>query len=727
MDKQPSVAIAVAPIRPDSIIWSENNKIAIISPSSIHILTPAITRRKEKSSRVIQHTVLSSVDQPEARRYDAVENNEGPFMTAYAVYNGFKTAAWSPVGSVVPGSCTLAVVTISHQVQLYQLQSNMENDKWELLRDLTPLFGSPYVLTSHVLCASWSRSMDNDPHHSSILALGSKMSHVSLWCNTLNSERMFTYKVIEDSDAWVTLLEWSIWYKDDSGMVAYLVVAFSNGKLSIVKVSVAQQSITALTIKTWFEKDTRAPTVLKITNSGSHFKVAVAKSSSIHIATFKHESGKDLLHEGDKWYSIVLPITTHFTGKAGMVWAPNGDSLHMFAGEYTNFSLVIQSEKLVVDDTITAAIHAKTSEMIRAQAVLNAKKAKWESKQNESYRALIWGVSPSPNGLYYSLSYTLVPLVDKELGDAGFDSYCGWLRDVQDSEQLESTILSTTINGWLQDGSQKGNTKILDVIDYVATNDGGESILNLIESLKTKCDAYGEEPQQLVSNDHLSRIMNGNPRNNTFKLLYYINEHVKVMYSSKIKAVEISEAVSETASELAKNAKTAMTWFYTKTILQMLLRANDDDWRALDHTQLSQILLLADSVLIWQPLTESTIPLVTELYQRVQNLGLGTTSQELQMISEVQTGTRPVIELNDLTPREPCPSCQQMIPLASNFFGICPSNHFWERCQLTKTVLDTPQVRSCRVCRSKIKQISPGPFQLILAACGSCIYCGSTF
>lgn len=135
-----------------------------------------------------------------------------------------------------------------------------------------------------------------------------------------------------------------------------------------------------------------------------------------------------------------------------MVWAQNGGSLHIFAGEYANFSLVIQGEKLIVDETITAAIHARTSEVIRAQAVLNAKKAKWESKQNESYRALIWGVTPSPNGLYYSLSYTLVPLLDKELGDAGFDSYCGWLRDVQNPAQVESR-LSTTISEWLHNGS----------------------------------------------------------------------------------------------------------------------------------------------------------------------------------------------------------------------------------------------------------------------------------
>lgn len=38
MDKQPSVAIAATPIRPDSITWSENNKIAIVALSSIQIL-----------------------------------------------------------------------------------------------------------------------------------------------------------------------------------------------------------------------------------------------------------------------------------------------------------------------------------------------------------------------------------------------------------------------------------------------------------------------------------------------------------------------------------------------------------------------------------------------------------------------------------------------------------------------------------------------------------------
>jgi hypothetical protein len=170
-----------------------------------------------------------------------------------------------------------------------------------------------------------------------------------------------------------------------------------------------------------------------------------------------------------------------------------------------------------------------------------------------------------------------------------------------------------------------------------------------------------------------------------------------------------------------------MAWFYTRIMLQMLLRGSDEDWKALDATALNQILILADSVLISHSLTDLTIPLVTELYQRVQNLGLKTTAQELQMLSDLQSGTRPTIEPSDLTPREPCPSCQQLIPLSSNSYGICPSNHFWERCQLTRTVLDTPRVRSCRVCRCKIKHPSQGPFQIILGSCSNCIYCGSTF
>jgi hypothetical protein len=48
-----------------------------------------------------------------------------------------------------------------------------------------------------------------------------------------------------------------------------------------------------------------------------------------------------------------------------------------------------------------------------------------------------------------------------------------------------------------------------------------------MEKLKADCDAYGEDTQQ-VSNDQLERLLNANPRNNTFKLLYYISEHIQV-------------------------------------------------------------------------------------------------------------------------------------------------------------------------------------------------------
>lgn len=67
---------------------------------------------------------------------------------------------------------------------------------------------------------------------------------------------------------------------------------------------------------------------------------------------------------------------------------------------------MIDGSELKVDEEFTEEIRNRANKALRTQAYEMAKKVKIESQSNESYRAEIWGLAPSPNGIYFALSYT---------------------------------------------------------------------------------------------------------------------------------------------------------------------------------------------------------------------------------------------------------------------------------------------------------------------------------
>ena len=88
------------------------------------------------------------------------------------------------------------------------------------------------------------------------------------------------------------------------------------------------------------------------------------------------------------------------------MWSKDGKYLHLFSSQYTNYSLIIDGSELKVDEEFTEEIRNRANKALRTQAYEMAKKVKIESQSNESYRAEIWGLAPSPNGIYFALSYT---------------------------------------------------------------------------------------------------------------------------------------------------------------------------------------------------------------------------------------------------------------------------------------------------------------------------------
>ncbi|GAB5587399.1 hypothetical protein Unana1_02299 [Umbelopsis nana] len=654
MDQQPSIVIPTQPARPNVITWSEHNQLAITTLSSVHILTPVVTKKGDKSSLQFQQGVLTHENQPESKRFDTVDSDTPSFMTSFAVYNGFRCAIWAPAGIANRKGCLLTVVTVNHRVLMYQQGTPKDNTTWILARELTYILGQAKDPKSHALCAAWSKSTVFEHAPSAVLAVGTKSGHIALWNDKLEDKYIFHHLVFSDSTVWITLLEWTLWRKDGHGQSAYLFVGASDGRVACLKVGLKKDKITSTVLHKWFEDDSRMPTFIKLTGSEETgvgtLKVAIAKSSSIHVAELSVAKNGNLQLNGDKFISRNLPISTIFTGGT---WSRDGNTLNVISSEYANYSLFVEEQELKINEEYTKQMHTRTNTALRAQAYEMAKKEKSsESTTNESYQATIGGIDLSPNGLYLSIHYVLTPTIDTDSKDTGPDSWCACVLDVLDAAQARPLLIQSILNR-LSHRSDQGNRDIFDLVDYMAAHDPDPGLLQLMTGVKAFLDAQPHPEVTPASTKNLDHLVNDNWRINSAKLLCYIYEHLK--------AYTVPKNVSDRAKELADAAKVVTSSFYDEVLLQMYVSRSETAIRAFTPQQIADALMTADSALVLYPQDDRLLKLAQQFYHRLCKLKIGVGSIEADLAASLRTKKRLSIEPGELPPREQCPSCQDHI------------------------------------------------------------------
>ncbi|CAO3682787.1 unnamed protein product [Umbelopsis vinacea] len=432
--------------------------------------------------------------------------------------------------------------------------------------------------------AAWSERLLYQSATHAVLAMGTKAGHIALWRNEMDNDNIHHVTISHDSSIWVTNLEWSDWRKDGVGHAAYLFAGASDGTVTCVKISLKKDKINATAVHTWFEDDGRALSLIKISGSseiGSQLKVAVAKSGSVHVGVLSGQADGRLMLQDDKWMSRRLPVSSNISGA---VWSKDACVLHIFASEYANFSLVLEDKQLKIHDEYTKKMHADVNVALRTQAVEIAKSDNAESESNESYRATIWGIDSSPNNVYYALLYTLVPVYEKEIREAGPDSWVAYFLDVSNNVPITPLLLSSIVNR-LSHRSEQGNADIYDIVDYFASHDAEMGLDSLLTDVKAFMDAQTETLVTSESVGNMGHLIQENTRINSAKLLFYINEHIK--------AYVIPNEVSVKANALAAEAKDTLSKFYIEVLLQVSMARLDSEWLAFDPQEKMQVVMIA--------------------------------------------------------------------------------------------------------------------------------------
>ncbi|KDE07454.1 hypothetical protein MVLG_02319 [Microbotryum lychnidis-dioicae p1A1 Lamole] len=179
----------------------------------------------------------------------------------------WRDAAWSPLGLGPLGGCALVALSNNNEAIVYEPQKNAHKSQWVtafdisshlirlLLRDedpTTPASDKPIetqedrrrLATKIWECQStavaWSSAVTGAYGDFSILAIGHRSGHVSLWRRAHNGDLSILHRYRLDPQAsWITLLSWSNWIPSHDGTTTtgLLAATDSKGQTWVVEVS----------------------------------------------------------------------------------------------------------------------------------------------------------------------------------------------------------------------------------------------------------------------------------------------------------------------------------------------------------------------------------------------------------------------------------------------------------------------------------------------------------
>ncbi|KNE62663.1 hypothetical protein AMAG_18900 [Allomyces macrogynus ATCC 38327] len=250
-----------------NLAWSDDNQLVAVTADALAILTPAPTFRATGPDRTTTYSPASSTLNP-----PSTWSSSSSVISSTAVVSPRQSTPW--------GGCALLAWTHDYRVTVHAPAAHTATSSWPVVLDLTPHIhqglvtargGSP--LDAQIVSAAWSPGPPPPPEPvasptgapllppvaRSVIALGSKAGHLSLWAYAATPNDPTPHIALEaivhlpttaagappspaaqlvpraDDAPWVTALAWS----PASHWLAY---ALSTGAVGLVHVSLSPDS-----------------------------------------------------------------------------------------------------------------------------------------------------------------------------------------------------------------------------------------------------------------------------------------------------------------------------------------------------------------------------------------------------------------------------------------------------------------------------------------------------
>lgn len=801
MEEHHCLHVRARPNLPNQLQWSDDNNISITTQTAIHLLTPVHTGANPDRRITFLHAGLPSLS-PTSHFQPSLEYDEENIQTSYALTEGYRCSSWSPTGVSKLSTCLLSIVTTSHRVLIYGPKAHPANSEWVQVKDITPCLAKLYTSDGNghtfvssddlnkfqSMSISWSTkcplsTSSPDLGDISVIALGSKAGTVTLWSyhRTSGSRHLTTFTA---HVSWITNLAWSRWHPVESGCYAYLSTACVDGSVAFNKVSImldASSSAEVVTVEphtTWFQQDRQMITAIKWfdeaildVKDGSryYFLCAVTKITTVYV--FSVPSSATEQGDGDLNSIILVDYTLPIgMGVSGLSWSADGRLLRLFAVEGRHRTVIVSFAKagtptLLCDDELsTTFIARQMSSTFKRQEAEENRKGVYDAEDDDVddvgegdggggvKEPRIWGADASPGGIYMAFVYSLASSFDMEYKTEKFDtSYLDLCPTQPRGEEALENALIERLRCKLADPDlffhNNATFLLWDLLEYMEFDtSAGPAHLRLFNRLLSVLQEIYNNGQSTIMPASAETSASKTMTISSFRRMLYshcgINAARLILHlDQNLKHIDLPPEARATLRATCDTLQLDLLEYYTRCVLSFTHAHTIDEFRNMDTSSLTLLLLFCDHALLVYPHKSQLLSLVKATYARLAEHCAGAPGaqgvfinleREKACISDMIATRRPIAgEKNMLPPREKCPACGAGVPLASAAAAVCANGHLWQRCAITMRVVPIPRVRACVGCNRKAwmdgEQGGRSLIDEIVMGCDKCVYCANNF
>ncbi|KAF9920692.1 hypothetical protein FBU30_009460 [Linnemannia zychae] len=712
------------PIRPGSLTWSEDNILALITPSSVNIITPCLPGALDQSP------------------------TNGKYQKRYVAFNG-RLFDWSMV--------TYWLLASKRYLVLDQYLSTY----WGAQPDIDPDMADKLECVS----LAWSPKIQSGAI-GSVLALGNKAGYITVWhvTNKENVRCIESWKT--ESNSWVVQLSWSPWTLEGDRYVSMLAYATADGLVRVQEVkfsllwpledievtknimTVSHQTLHPCTVIKW------RPTLYETVRERN----ILAFSRGNRVNVWLPDSNRTVV-----WRQPIAKAI------ADIVWDIFGERLTVFFMDGKHTVLLLQDEEFKVESEQIEVVHQNIISRCHMQSRTNitqddgdADNANGDDDGAEDEHSgsgtmasklqlhIVSGSNSAERTQFATAYYVTSPF------------HMEFQRERYQSSTLMLSKAFRTMQSALTDALFNRLETYIQLPNAALTRNPSFHFWDILLLLG---ESWKSESSGSADLQRLTAILNGKSKNptETLEILFkreallgtstsletrlmstlfndpVMNaERVGVYLQSQLKRCELEKSLIERFEEYVHAAEACIRKYTTQSILNLLNEVSTTSELSLKDNDLSLFLLLCDSVLLFHRDDKSLLAIAEKTYHRLRKLG--GVDDQLRVLQEIKKGVLPA-HISFETGREECPACVAEVKLEDLQVATCANGHTWRRCSVTLLVIADFHPRTCLGCGRKtlmVPDIQAGEpalpnttatswLEVVLRAHSLCGYCGERF
>ncbi|ORZ06146.1 transcription factor IIIC subunit delta N-term-domain-containing protein [Lobosporangium transversale] len=769
------------PIRPGSLIWSDDNIFALVTPTIMHIFAPSLNGTPDSSLVKFTSTSAPALTSQDDSPPWKLMGNVASLRNAMVPSIEFIMAAWSPTGCTRFKGCMLACITSKHSVFVYIPSSSQVDKQWRKYTVLDKYMlkhwraenevdlGMMDNLESVTLAWSPKISMDNI---GSVLAVGNKSGHIMIWHVTDQDNVRCVKAWKTSSNSYIIKIAWSPWMIEDSKYVSTLAYASADGsvfaqRLKFSRISPLENievsedvlcsplsSLYSCTCLLW------SPTSPDSARKSS--TLAFSKGNRVHL--WKPDSGTIL-----SWRKPIAKAV------ADMRWDMGVEKLFVFFMDGKHSVLRLEQDELKVDEEYTEFIHQEIISQCHLQERTNVIQDEEtdNTKDDEEgddegggggladskLQLHIVSASRSAGGSFLATLYYVTSPFRMEFQRERFLSCTVMLSKTY---RTIGTLDIGTLLERLQAFIRLPNSVIIRNPTYELwdillllnrsseTNEvEGDLEQGLWNILKSEEFHLRDNDQAVAAREALPKsdvLIESRLESAIFSGAAITAARICIYLWTQLQNSTIADSLKEQLKERTVGAIERIRRHNTYSILKYfheILSTGSNLETQIQESDYTLLLLLCDSILVFYREDKGLLELAEKTYSALhdQSNGECDVREEMKILQEIKKekcSTNQFLKFG----RESCPACSSEVRLESQLHGICINGHRWQRCSVTLLLLADFHPRTCLRCRRKVLMVPENKsdmtpcfagsmakswLELVLRANSVCCFCGERY